>query len=423
MKPLFTIQGNAGERITYYLSSAFLITLPFDRFYSQLILGALLVHVLIHFSKGKRQQIPVIHHLILVSVFLLGLAGLLYSPDQAQAWKDLVRQLAIFIFPIIFTLSTLSWQKYRHNLLMVFGLACVATIIYLYLDTFRVMIYYNMPPSSLFSQAFINHNFSSPIGLHATYLSMFAAISIVFFTWTFLQEKVWKNKIALGIALIILSAGMLQLASRSALIGLAAGLFSIVFFLPKVESRRQFLALIIGIACITVIGILNIDSFRTRYVSGLREDLDRLAMDARMSEPRAARWELAWQLIAQKIMVGHGSGTEKKLLKDAYFENRYYNSYLHELNAHNQYLSIWLKTGIVGLVIYLGTLLFGFLNARKNTDPVFFAFMLLISVVGFSENLLDVNKGIFFYAFFFSLFVYSGKPFFQIPRLDRKNPG
>ena len=423
MKKLFTIQGNVEKKITFYLSCAFIFTLPFDRFYSQLILGALLAHTLIHVKKYKWRQLQKTHNLILVSVFLLSLAGLFYSPDPSQAWKDLTRQLAIFIFPVIFSLSSLPWQKYRGNLLMVFGLACVVTMVYLYLDTLRVMIYYDLPLSSLFTQAFMNHNFSSPIGMHATYLSMYAAIAIVFFTWSILQEKMMEKKIGFIIAIIILSAGMLQLASRSALIGLTAGLFCMLFFLPKGERRLQFLALIMGIAGITVLGILNIDSFRKRYVAGLREDLDRLTMESRISEPRAARWELVWQLVAQKLLIGHGSGTEKKLLKDAYYENRYYNSYLHELNAHNQYLSIWLKTGIIGLIIYLGTLLFGFLNARKNTDPVFFSFMLLISIVGFSENLLDVNKGIFFYAFFFCLFVHSGKPFFQIPRLVTKNLG
>ena len=37
------------------------------------------------------------------------------------------------------------------------------------------------------------------------------------------------------------------------------------------------------------------------------------------------------------------------------------------------------------------------------------SFMVLVTVVSFSEDLLDVNKGIFFYAFFFSFFILSKK--------------
>ncbi|HKO80644.1 MAG TPA: hypothetical protein VJU78_09620, partial [Chitinophagaceae bacterium] len=69
-----------------------------------------------------------------------------------------------------------------------------------------------------------------------------------------------------------------------------------------------------------------------------------------------------------------------------------------------------LKTGIFGLIIFLVTLYAGFTSAWLNKDFVGASFMIIISVVSFSENILDVNKGIFFYAFFFSFFVLSGKP-------------
>jgi len=35
--------------------------------------------------------------------------------------------------------------------------------------------------------------------------------------------------------------------------------------------------------------------------------------------------------------------------------------------------------------------------------------MLVIAFVSMAENYLDVDKGVFFYAFFFSFFVYTGK--------------
>jgi len=122
-------------------------------------------------------------------------------------------------------------------------------------------------------------------------------------------------------------------------------------------------------------------------------------------------------------VIGHGSGSEKRLLKDMYFKKRLYNSYLLELNAHNQYLSFLLKSGVLGLLIFFFTLGYGFWTAWNNRDIVFTAFMLLISVVSFSENMLDVNKGIFFYAFFFSVFLFTGKPLPEISRFSNKTSG
>jgi hypothetical protein len=63
------------------------------------------------------------------------------------------------------------------------------------------------------------------------------------------------------------------------------------------------------------------------------------------------------------------------------------------------------KAGIIGLLIYLYVLYFSFSKAVKWKDFIFLSFLILISVVSISENILDVNKGIFFYSFFLSLFL------------------
>ena len=46
-------------------------------------------------------------------------------------------------------------------------------------------------------------------------------------------------------------------------------------------------------------------------------------------------------------------------------------------------------------------------EALERKDLLFFTFMVLVAFVSFSENLLDVDKGILFYAFFFSFFMFS----------------
>jgi O-antigen ligase len=114
------------------------------------------------------------------------------------------------------------------------------------------------------------------------------------------------------------------------------------------------------------------------------------------------------KLVAQSPVIGHGSGSEIQLLKERYFENKFYRSYLHGLNAHNQYISFLIKTGIWGLLVYLATLFFAFRLAITRKDLLLFSFLTIIAIVSFSENVLDVDKGTFFYAIFFSLFVFAG---------------
>jgi len=51
----------------------------------------------------------------------------------------------------------------------------------------------------------------------------------------------------------------------------------------------------------------------------------------------------------------------------------------------------------------------GFSLAFRNKDLMLFSFLSIISTVSVSENLLDVDKGLIFYALFFSFFVISSQ--------------
>lgn len=408
MNKLILIKGSPEIKISYYLLAALLISLPFDRFFSQLFLAAFIAHSLIFINRQKLKQAFGLPVLMAGAVCIVTLTGLAYSPDRKQGTEDLLRQSPLLLFPFFLLLSQFPVYHYRKNLLEIFGFTCVIVILYLFFDALYTIVSFHLPFSALFSIAFINHNFSRPIEMHATYLSMYLGLSLAFFMQCFLEAQTLKRRILYGIAMIILLAGMFQLASRSVLIA-TIFIFVIAFplFLPKGIIRLRFIAVSLTISLLALAGILTINSFKNRYVTELKNDLTNVAMSNEALEPRLKRWEFVMELIRQKPVMGYGSGTERRVLKDIYFENRFYNSFLHGLNAHNQYLSNWLKTGIWGLAILLASLVYGLLWAWKKKDVLFASFMLYCCIVSFSENIFDVSKGIFFYAIFYSLFIFS----------------
>ena len=156
------------ERISYFHLCAFIILLPFERFYGQLVLISLLIHTLIHLKSEKLKTILSFQNLFLTSVFFLNLLGMIYSQDRGQALKDAQRQLAILLFPVMLSLTNLDLVYYRSRLLKVLAFTGVFTILFLYGDALHIILYNRLPISTLFSQVFINHNFSEPIGIHAT---------------------------------------------------------------------------------------------------------------------------------------------------------------------------------------------------------------------------------------------------------------
>jgi len=375
-------------------------------------------------NKQKIKAIFNLQTLILSSAFIIGVLGTAYSADKKQAFHDLERQLAIFLFPVLFSASELNFARYKNRLLKAFGFTCTATILYLFIYAFLLIRYNHLPLTFLSSISFTNHNFSAPVDMHATYLSMYVALSLVSFLYFFLNEKTKKNKIFYIIGILILMSGLMQLASRAVFIAtlfIAAVLYP--FFINKKIKRKKFLIVITCVTLVAFLSIYRIDFFRKRYVSDLKNDLTQISINNEIIEPRITRWQVAWNLFQQSPLVGYGSGTEKEILMKKYFEEKLYNSYLNKLNAHNQYLSILLKTGIWGLLVFLFTLVYGYFVAWYNRDILFAGFMTLVTIVSFSENILDVNKTIFFYSFFFSLFIYSSNYVLPLNNIFKSGKG
>ena len=421
LKNKLTIYGSLEDKISYYHLAAFVILLPFDRFYSELVLISFLVHVAIHITPDKLKRAFSIETLVSSSVFFISVVGVIYSQDRSEGLQDLQKSLGIILFPILLACCGLDLKKYATNLLLIFCFTCVLTVAYLYLDALHIIVYNKLPLSTLFTGAFINHNFSEPIGLHATYFAMYCGVSESILFYLFLVETRKSNRFMYLLALCVLLAGLLQLASRAVLISGVVVALSFPFLLSKRAGKTHVFAIVAGVLMIAGILIVNISSFRMRYVAQLKEDLTQQSINNEVLEPRILRWEYIVGEIKRAPLIGYGTGSENKVLNRMYFDNKLYNSYLHDLNSHNQYLGFLVETGIWGLLLFLCTLIIGLIAAVRQKNLFFLSFLIIVSIVSFSENILETNKGIFFYSFFFSLFILSGKPFEEVFRFKRRS--
>ena len=405
MKKLLRIDDTLSNKISYYHILLFLIFLPFDRFYSELVMVSLCLHTLIHLQKKQLRRLATRDLLVLQAVFLLTVLSTIYTSNKSYGVSMITRQLAIFLFPLILLLNPLDLSKYRQRIFYVFSITCIYTILYLYVDAFRTISYNGLPVSAILSTAFFNHNFSLPLNLHATYLSMFAALSFSFLLIEFCRPSTLQKRLLTGMGLLVLLAGLVQLGSRAVMIAVVLiALLNCIFTGLRGRQRSLYIgAVLLGLAaCCTV--IFSNTGLRNRYVRDLENDLGE-TVQANTVTPRMERWKLGFELVRSAPLIGHGSAAETDLLSEKYFEHKFYNAFLFRLNSHNQYLSFLIRSGVVGLLIYLYILFSSFRRAYRRKDGLFACFLLLIATVSFSENYLDLNKGIFFYAFFLGFFV------------------
>ncbi len=384
-----------------------LLSLPFNLFYSHLFLIGLALHTIIQIRKTTIKPLLTRANFALAAVFFVTLLSIIYTSNKPQAFTELGRQITILLIPLIFCFNPLDLKKYRHKFLLVFSLGCTITITYLFLQAIFTIKYYHLPLKALASPAFTNHNFSEPLEIHATFFSMQIAIALVYLLYVLVRETVKTRKFFWLICSGILSMGILQLSSKSIFIALLLIInTALPWFILKGRSRFRFIAISTALFIVVMAGIYTRDAFKERYVTELKKDLSQ-STDAELTDPRLARWSVAISVGAQSPVIGHGAGTEIGLLKDPFFDHQFYRSYLAGLNAHNQFISFFIKSGIVGLMVYLCVLAFGIRAAVAKRDLMLMAFMVIITAVSFSENYLDVDKGIFFYSVFFSLLIFS----------------
>jgi O-antigen ligase len=409
MKELFLIKDSTANKISYYLILLFLLSLPFDRFYSHLIMIGLFIHTLIHLGKSRIRPIFTWENLTLQSIFLLTVISTFYGTNQTQGYQEVGKQALILLIPLLFCLNPIDLAKYRNNFFSIFSIGCTLATAYLYLQALVTINYYHLPLSALFSTAFINHNFSEPFDIHATYFSMQLSLALVYLLSVVLKSTFSKFNIFLVCCCCILTAGIIQLGSKSVYIALLLIINLAVPYLLIGSKKRFSYFLIAGaVSVVLFAGIYKTGAFKTRYISGIKNDLG-VSASHDLTDPRLARWKVALGIVSVSPLVGHGVGSETELLKAGYFQNKLYSSYLAGLNAHNEFLSLLIKSGIFGLIVYLLTLGFGIVASIRNKDLIYFAFVALIFIVSFSENLLDVDKGIIYYAFFFSLLHFSSR--------------
>lgn len=410
MKQLFFTKDSSVNQISYYHLVLLTVTLPFNMYYSHLVLISYILHTLIHLKKSAIKPVFIKQTLVLQSVFFVTVLSTIYTINIHEAFNEWGKQITILLFPLVCYLNPFELKKYRSQILMWFSLACVATILYLYADAIITIRYYGLPLTALFSAAFTNHNFSEPIGIHATFFSMQVGLALVYFLYILTKADTLFKRMVYLLCSAILTAGIIQLGAKSVFVALILIVnIAVPYFLLRGTNRWKFIVASVAISVLACAVILKTGALRERYIKELETDLSARQQGV-TTDSRLARWKVSAELISKRPLTGYGAGSEIGLLQDSFFNNKLYSSYLNRLNTHSEYLSFLIKSGIIGLLIYLGTIAYGFTIAFRQKDLLLFAFMALITCVSVSENLLDVDKGIFFYALFFSFFVFSNRP-------------
>ena len=163
-------------------------------------------------------------------------------------------------------------------------------------------------------------------------------------------------------------------------------------------------------------GVANIDlakkgSFKNRLKNAIWEYEDfKITGDPRDKTmmQRFELWRNSVQLIKKYPWVGVGTGDAADVFA-AWLNVQ--NSLLKEkkLRSHNQYLTITIAFGIIGLMIFLFGLIYPAIKQRKFSDFLYLSFFLIAFLSMLTEDTLETQAGVTFFAFFSCLFLFVDK--------------
>jgi len=170
------------------------------------------------------------------------------------------------------------------------------------------------------------------------------------------------------LAIVAIGISVILCESRSAI-------FSVIIFLLFQYFYRisSFLGFIVFLSSLFVYqyvsaNIVNIVSYLGLETYFRFETLD-------TGSGRIIAWDFAWQNIQQEMFLGKGFSYTEYLYKKNY---TFLSMEGHQGNAHNSYLTFWLDTGLIGLVLYLFAFITSFIKAARNSSiaiPAMYAIM------------------------------------------------
>jgi len=122
---------------------------------------------------------------------------------------------------------------------------------------------------------------------------------------------------------------------------------------------------------------------------------------------RLEYWKAALGIISSNPIIGVGTGD----IQDA-FDEQYEIMHSHlsdrwRLRAHNQYLTMFAVFGVVGFLLFLFSLIYPYMKEKKTMNFCYSVFLLIILISMITEDTLETQAGVTFYAFFNSLFLFA----------------
>ncbi|MFV8338675.1 O-antigen ligase family protein [Flavobacterium sp. LB3P21] len=335
---------------------------------------------------------------ILVLFFVVNLFSLLYTKDLFYGLKRIEGFLPLlylaFCYCVFSKMELRFERKFVENWILIFNgsnfVFLIVVSLYFYYQ--NIPVTYNTIRTVFDEIPLIN--------MHPIYLSITSVLGLMSCVFIFGNNlKRCSFLIVVNILLLFLTG------ARATFIGFFMILFLVLFF-GRLSLKIKFSVGVVSCFLIYFLFAFNSD-FKKRFQEMIIPVSYSKVNPNNSTSVRIAVWDCGIQKIkSSNTLIGNGIGDVPSVLQQCY--DTQYPELEKYYNTHNQYFSILLGTGLIGLLSFLLFFVYLLVNALKNKNNFLLVLVLFYLYIFNFENIIERKYGIllllFFLFFVFNIF-------------------
>lgn len=186
--------------------------------------------------------------------------------------------------------------------------------------------------------------FGNLINFNPNFLAIFVVISMSFSLWSLLfSEQSSTRTVYDTFCVFLLSAGLILLTSRMAIITFVLVTFFLVYHKLRESRKVKYILLPISLLAFILMGLFSHKMGSVRTNNLVRK------LDYKNANKRDGRWnilEATINCIKKKPFFGYGYKNAQLALNQEYHKNGFENALKKNYHSHNQFLQLALYGGI-----------------------------------------------------------------------------
>ena len=352
-------------------------------------------------------QKPTLISYLFIGLYLSYVVGMMFTNHPDIAGKYLEYKLSMVLLPVLF----LFVPKERIGLNLLFGSFTIS--VFLLGSIHLVMSFLHAEKLTIYNLT--SSSFSTLH--HPTYFSAYAflAMAIMYYWLRNKNESLIRNRPTIVIILFVFILFQFFAMSLAGLLVLM--LFGLIVVLRFVFERfgKMVFLLCLVFAPVSLILLLMFTpglkeqvevskKYVLEYIQNPEEFIRSKQTYVGGNETRLIMWTAASKEIGNHPM-GVGTGNVDEVLQHRLVKMGQPAMAEKNLNPHNQYLQTALEVGVLGLLLFVGILVFGGVFAIKNRSVVLFMLTLSLAFNSLFESMVQRQSGIVFYTLWLMLLV------------------